>query len=48
MEATFSKYLGNLTAPKGLVSLFAEIMRDSLRHRHRDLEATRQLVVAML
>ncbi len=44
LEGKFSAYLGSLTAPEGLVSLFAEIMRDSLRHRHRDLEAKRQRI----
>jgi len=38
MEARFTEHLSTLSAPEGLVNLFAEVLKDTFRDRHKDQE----------
>lgn len=42
MEDRFVRHLDGLRAPEGLASLFAEVLRDTFRERHRDQEVARR------
>ncbi len=42
LEATFADHLRSLSAPEGAAKLFAEILRDTLKKRHREVERARR------
>ena len=46
LEASFAAYLRSLSAPEGTAKLFAEILRDTLKKRHREVERARRRFAA--